>query len=110
MVFFLRLYTYTLTHCQALLFWHSFDSMLRAMLLTNLLQLVFDIDLTRYINIYIDLRASVWYNKTYLKALEGNVYSDKDMVMDAIGGVMMGAAFILLWCAGAVADLAIVGF
>jgi len=38
------------------------------------------------------------------------VYSDKDMVMDAIGGVMMGAAFILLWCAGAIADLATVGF
>jgi len=84
--------------------------MLRALLLTNLLQLVFDSDLTRYINIYVDLWRSVWYNRVHLKALEGNVYSDKDMVMDAIGGVMMGAAFILLWCAGAVADLATVGF
>jgi len=84
--------------------------MLRALLLTNLLQLVFDIDLTTLNNIYIDLRLSVWYNRVYLKALEGNMYSNKDMVMDAIGGVMMGAAFILLWCAGAIADLATVGF
>ena len=84
--------------------------MLRAMLLTNLLQLILDSDLTRYNNIYIDLWLSVWYNRVYLKALEGNVYSNKDMVMDAIGGVVMGAAFILLWCAGAIADLATVGF
>ena len=110
MVFILRLYTYALTHCQALLFWHSFDSMLRAMLLTNLLQLILDSDLTRYNNIYIDLWLSVWYNRVYLKALEGNVYSNKDMVMDALGGVMMGAAFIVMWIVGAYADLATVGF
>ena len=84
--------------------------MLRAMLLTSLLQLVFDIDLTRYINIYIDLRASVWYNRVYLKALEGNVYNKKDQVMDALGGVAIGVAFIILWIAAAKADLATVGF
>ena len=38
------------------------------------------------------------------------MYTNKDMVMDAIGGVVVGAAFILLWCAGAMMDLATVGF
>jgi len=109
-VFILRLYTYALTHCQALLFWHSFDSMLRALLLTNLLQVVFDIDLTTLNNIYVDMRLTLWYNRVYLKALEGNVYSKKDMWMDALGGVMMGAAFIVMWIVGAYADLATVGF
>jgi len=84
--------------------------MLRALLLTNLLQLVFDSDLTRYNNIYVDMTSALWYNRVYLKALEGNVYSNKDMVMDALGGVMMGAAFIVMWIVGAYADLATVGF
>ena len=52
----------------------------------------------------------MWYNRVYLKALEGNVYSNKDMVMDALGGVAMGAAFLVLWCLGAMMDLATVGF
>tara|TARA_R110002012_G_scaffold97121_3_gene233536 strand:+ start:1215 stop:1469 length:255 start_codon:yes stop_codon:yes gene_type:complete len=84
--------------------------MLRALLLTNLLQLVFDRDLTTLINIYVDMRSALWYNRVYLKALEGNVYSKKDMWMDALGGVAMGAAFIMLWCAGAMLDLVTVGF
>ena len=84
--------------------------MLRALLLTNLLQLVFDRELTTLINIYVDMRSALWYNRVYLKALEGNVYSKKDMWMDALGGVAMGVAFIMLWCAGAMLDLVTVGF
>ena len=84
--------------------------MLRALLLTNLLQLVFDRDLTTLINIYVDMRSALWYNRVYLKALEGNVYSNKDMWMDALGGVLMGMAFLMMWCAGAIMDLATVGF
>ena len=84
--------------------------MLRALLLTNLLQLVFDRELTTFINIYVDMRSTLWYNRVYLKALEGNVYSKKDQVMDALGGVAIGVAFIILWIAAAKADLATVGF
>lgn len=84
--------------------------MLRALLLTNLLQLVFDRELTTFINIYVDMRSTLWYNRVYLKALEGNVYNKKDQVMDALGGVAIGVAFIILWIAAAKADLATVGF
>jgi hypothetical protein len=38
------------------------------------------------------------------------MYTFKDQVIDAIGGVLMVVGFIMLWCAGAMADLAIVGF
>ena len=84
--------------------------MLRALLLTNLLQLVFDRDLTTFINIYVDIRLTLWYNRVYFKALEGNVYSKKDMWMDALGGVAMGAAFLILYVVASMADLATVGF
>jgi len=83
--------------------------MLRALLLTNLLQLVFDRELTTFINIYVDMRSALWYNRVYLKALEGNVYSKKDMWIDALGGVAMGAAFLILYIVASIADLAIVG-
>ena len=87
-----------LTACSVHCFWQTFYNSF------------FDSDLTTYINIYVDLRSAVWYNRVYLKALEGNVYSNKDMVMDALGGVAMGAAFLVLWCLGAMMDLATVGF
>jgi hypothetical protein len=41
--------------------------------------------------------------------LEGNVDSNKDKWMDLVGAVIMTAAFILLWCGGAMLDLALVG-
>tara|TARA_Y100000593_G_C4302838_1_gene334264 strand:+ start:2082 stop:2198 length:117 start_codon:yes stop_codon:yes gene_type:complete len=37
------------------------------------------------------------------------MYSFKDQVADAVAGVVWAAIFLVLWCAGAVADLAIVG-
>jgi len=38
------------------------------------------------------------------------MYSFKDQVIDALAGIVWGAIFLALWCAGAAADLAIVGF
>ena len=70
----------------------------------------FDIDLTTLNNICVDMRLTLWYNRVYLKALEGNVYSKKDMWMDALGGVAMGAAFLILYVVASMADLATVGF
>ena len=55
------------------------------------------------------MQSALWYNRVYLKALEGNVYSKKDMWMDALGGVAMGAAFLILYIVASIADLAIVG-
>ncbi len=40
----------------------------------------------------------------------GTMYTFKDQLIDALAGVMWGAIFLALWCAGAVADLATVGF
>ena len=38
------------------------------------------------------------------------MYTIKDQVIDALAGVVIAGLFLALWCAGAVADLAIVGF
>ena len=66
--------------------------------------------MTTFINIVVDMRLTLWYNRVYLKALEGNVYSKKDMWIDALGGVAMGAAFLILYVVASMADLATVGF
>ena len=86
-----------LTACSVHCFWQTFYNSF------------FDSDLTTFINIYVDMQSALWYNRVYLKALEGNVYSNKDMWMDALGGVAMGAAFLILYIAASYADLAIVG-
>jgi len=83
--------------------------MLRACFWQTFYNSFFDSDLTTFINIYVDMRSALWYNRVYLKALEGNVYSKKDMWMDALGGVAMGAAFLILYIVASIADLAIVG-
>ena len=38
------------------------------------------------------------------------MYSKKDMWMDALGGVAMGAACLILYVVASMADLATVGF
>ncbi len=40
----------------------------------------------------------------------GSMYTIKDQVIDALAGVVIAGLFLVMWCAGAIADLAIVGF
>lgn len=37
-------------------------------------------------------------------------YTNKDKVLDALVGSVLVVAFVLLWCAGSLIDLALVGY